>query len=87
MDGHLTVTLPYTYAMLFYVGLFCKVLFNWQALYTFAKFLDRVFPIQQPNSKKRKYWDMLIIVFVLYNAILVPYDAGKPLRDRKKFWW
>lgn len=32
-------------------------------------------PIVLPESKR--YWDLLILVFVIYNAVLVPYDVGK----------
>eukprot|EP00873_Tetraselmis_striata_P036314 jgi/Tetstr1/456578/TSEL_043296.t1 len=37
---------------------------------------DRGIPVVSPNSRKRRYWDMMILVFVIYNAVAVPLDAG-----------
>lgn len=56
----------------------------WQAQAHFVKFLDKTFPIQSPNSRMRKYWDIIVIIFVLYNAVLVPYDAGEHTSSSSK---
>lgn len=40
---------------------------------------DRGIPVVSPNARKRRYWDMMILVFVIYNAVAVPLDAGERL--------
>mmetsp|Transcript_24891 Transcript_24891/g.69399 ORF Transcript_24891/g.69399 Transcript_24891/m.69399 type:complete len:684 (+) Transcript_24891:286-2337(+) len=43
-----------------------------------AQRVDQAIPLVNPNSRKRRYWDFMILIFVIYNAVAVPLDAGFP---------
>ncbi|KAK9824343.1 hypothetical protein WJX72_009567 [[Myrmecia] bisecta] len=46
------------------------------ALELISKGFNRAFPVTSPNTRKRRWWDLLSLVMVMYNAICVPYDAA-----------
>ena len=62
----------------------------WDRLRTAAKglvdvhilgtWLDKHLPMVLPTTTFRFYWDMMVMGMVLYNAVLVPFDAGKHTR-------
>lgn len=40
---------------------------------------NKKLPIVHPNSPKRVSWDFFILLWVLYNAVMVPYQVTSPL--------
>ncbi|GMH39832.1 hypothetical protein BSKO_07736 [Bryopsis sp. KO-2023] len=56
--------------------------YSWRSCQSFIesraplKYLDKTLPIFMPYSGGKKYWDILILIFVVYNSILVPFEAG-----------
>jgi hypothetical protein len=38
--------------------------------------LDKQLPVMSPSSRSRLCWDILVMGMVMYNAVLVPFDAG-----------